>query len=307
MSEANRGFLYGCGAYFIWGFAPLYFKLLRPSTPIEILAHRIVWSAAFVALLLLVLRRWAWLRGLARRRTTLGLVALAGALIAGNWGTYVYAVNSNHVVEAALGYFVSPLVQVVLGVLVLRERMRRWQWIAVGVCAVAVVTLTVNYGRPPWISLALAGTFGCYALTKNRIGLPAAEGMFAESVALAVPAAVYLGWLIAAGNGTFGHVSGTHTTLVALSGALTALPLLLFAGAANRIPLSALGMLQYLTPIMQLGFGVLLFREPMPPARLAGFALVWVALAVFTWDSIRQRRGERRLAAGGDAAPAGTT
>lgn len=297
MSEANRGFLYGFGAYFIWGFAPLYFKLLRPATPMEILAHRIVWSAAFVTALLLVLRRWSWLRDVVRQRTTLARIGLAAALIAVNWGTYVYAVNSDRVVEAALGYFISPLVQVLLGVVVLRERMRRWQWAAVGVCAAAVLVLTVDYGHPPWISLVLAGSFGCYALTKNQIGLPAAEGMFVESAALALPAGVYLGWLVAVGDGTFGHVSGTHTTLMALSGALTALPLLCFAGAANRIPLSVLGMLQYLTPIFQLGFGVLLFHEPMPAPRLAGFGLVWVALLVFTWDSIRHHRAARRTLA----------
>jgi chloramphenicol-sensitive protein RarD len=195
---------------------------------------------------------------------------------------------------------------VLLGVLVLRERLRPAQWTAIGIGAAAVAVLTADYGRLPWIALTLALSFGAYGLVKKRLGLPAAEGLLVESAVLAVPAVAYLGYLIAAGRSTFGQVSTPHTVLLLMAGVITAVPLLCFAGAANRIPLSALGILQYVTPTLQLGFGVLIFGEPMPPARLAGFALVWAALAVFTWDAFRNARAMRRDAAARVAlAPAG--
>jgi chloramphenicol-sensitive protein RarD len=214
-------------------------------------------------------------------------------VISVNWGLYIYGVNSDHVVETSLGYFINPLVTVLLGVLVLRERLRPAQWVALGIGAVAVAVLTVDYGRLPWIALSLAASFGTYGLIKKSLALPAAEGLFVESAFLAAPAVAYLGWLAAQHRSTFGHVSAGHTALLVLAGAVTAIPLLLFAGAANRIPLSALGLLQYLTPVLQLGCGVLVYHEPMPPGRLAGFALVWTALVVFTWDGIRNARRAR--------------
>ncbi|SCL24468.1 chloramphenicol-sensitive protein RarD [Micromonospora nigra] len=290
MTPLRLGYLFGLGAYLLWGFFPLYFKLLRPASPPEILAHRIVWSLAFVALLLAALRNVGFLRALARRRSALAGIGAAATLIAVNWGTYIYGVNSDRVVETALGYFVNPLVVVLLGVVVLRERLRPAQWAALAVGGLAVVVLTVDYGRPPWLALTLAVSFGGYGLVKKRLGLPAAEGLFVESAVLALPALAYLGWLSAAGDATFGRVSAGHTALLVLAGAATAIPLLLFAGAANRLPLTALGMLQYVAPIIQLGCGVLIFHEPMPPARLAGFALVWLALIVFTVDALRHTR-----------------
>ncbi|TDC48078.1 EamA family transporter RarD, partial [Micromonospora sp. KC207] len=282
MTPLRLGYLYGIGAYLLWGFFPLYLRLLRPTGPLEILAHRIVWSVLFVALLLAALRNVGFLRTLARRPRALAGVAVAAALIAVNWGTYIYGVNSERVVETALGYFITPLVSVLLGVTVLRERLRRGQWVALGIGTAAVAVLAVDYGRLPWLALALAVSFAGYGLVKKRLGLPAAEGLFAESAVLALPALGYLGWLGATGGLTFGHVSAGHAALLVLAGAATAIPLLLFAGAANRLPLTALGMLQYLAPILQLGCGVLIFHEPMPPARLAGFALVWMALLAFT-------------------------
>jgi chloramphenicol-sensitive protein RarD len=292
VNPLRRGYLYGLLAYTMWGFFPLYFKLLEPAGPVEILAHRIVWSAAFVTVLLLATRRrWRFLRDLARRPRTLAGITAAALLISVNWGVYIYGVVTDHVVETSLGYFINPLVTVLLGVLVLRERLRPAQWAALGIGAAAVAVLTVDYGRPPWIALILAATFGLYGLTKKSLALPAAEGLFVESAVLAVPAAAYLGWLAAQGRSTFGHVSVAHTALLVLAGVVTAVPLLLFADAANRIPLTALGLLQYLTPTLQLACGVLVFHEPMPPGRLAGFALVWVALAVFTWDSVRTVAG----------------
>ncbi|MFD6680441.1 EamA family transporter RarD [Micromonospora parva] len=293
MTPLRLGYLYGLGAYLLWGFFPLYLKLLRPAGPLEILAHRIVWSVVFVALLLAALRNVGFLRALLRRPWAVAGIVAAAALIAVNWGTYIYGVNSDRVVETALGYFINPLVVVLLGVTVLRERLRPAQWVALGIGASAVAVLTVDYGRLPWLALTLAFSFAGYGLVKKRLGLPAAEGLFVESAVLALPALGYLGWLTAKADLTFGHVSAGHTALLVLAGAATAIPLLMFAGAANRLPLSGLGMIQYLAPILQLGCGVLIFHEPMPPARLAGFALVWLALIVFTADAVRTSRRTR--------------
>jgi chloramphenicol-sensitive protein RarD len=290
VTPVRLGYLYGLGAYLLWGFYPLYLRLLRPASPLEVLAHRIVWSVVFVALLLAAMRNVGFLRSLLRqRRALLGIVA-AAALIAVNWGTYIYGVDSERVVEVALGYFINPLVSVLLGVGVLRERLRPAQWLALVISGAAVAVLTVDYGRLPWLALILAVSFAAYGLVKKQLALPAAEGLFVESAVLALPALGYLGWLVDTGDVVFGTVSAGHTALLVLAGAATATPLLLFAGAANRLPLTALGMLQYLNPTLQLGCGVLIFHEPMPPVRLAGFVLVWSALLVFTADALRHAR-----------------
>jgi len=302
MSSSRRGYLYGIAAYLCWGLFPLYWKLLRPSTPVELLAHRIVWSFVFVVAVIAITRGWRRLATL-RRGRTVGLITLAAALIAVNWGTYIYGVNSDRVVETSLGYFINPLVTVLLGVLVLGERLRPAQWAAIGVGAAAVTVLTVDYGHVPVLALVLAVTFGLYGLIKKRLSVPAADGLLLESGVLALPALTYLLLLGAGQESTFGHVSAAHTALLVLTGVVTAIPLLLFAGAANRIPLSAIGLLQYLAPILQLGCGVLIFGEPMPPARLAGFALVWLALTVFTWDGIRYLRAAGRAAAADERNP----
>jgi chloramphenicol-sensitive protein RarD len=290
MAQARSGYLFGVGAYLCWGLFPLYWRLLRPSSPTEILAHRIFWSFLAVALIVTVARTWGRVRRLVVNPRRLGMISIVSLLIGVNWGTYIYGVNSDRVVETSLGYFITPLVSVLLGVVVLRERLSRAQIVAVSIGAVAVVVLTVDYGRAPYIALVLAATFGLYGLLKKRLGLPAVDGLLVESGVLALPALAFLGVLLANGESTFGHVSSTHTVLMVLTGAVTPGPLLLFAGAANRIPLSAIGLLQYLAPILQLGCGVLIFHEPMPPARLAGFGLVWLALAVFTADGLRRVR-----------------
>ena len=285
----RRGVLTGVAAYVSWGFFPLYFKLLAPAPAGEILAHRIVWSAVFMAVLLAVLRRYRILRELARDPRRLAGVGLSALLIGANWFIFIAGVATSHVVEVSLGYFITPLVSVLLGVAVLRERLRRAQWAAVGTGATAVLVLAAEYGRPPWLALLLAVTFGLYGLVKKRQGLPATDGLSVETALLLPPALGYVAFLMVTGDATVGHVSGGHTVLILLAGVLTALPLMSFADAANRIPLSTLGVLQYLTPSLHLGFGVLVFHEPMPPSRLAGFALVWLALAVFTWDGLRAR------------------
>jgi chloramphenicol-sensitive protein RarD len=290
VGAARRGYIFAFAAYGCWGFFPLYFKLLRPATPMEILAHRIVWSAVFMAVVLVFARRWRAVGGLLRgRRAVVGIFG-AAALIGLNWWLYIFGVNSDQVVETSLGYFINPLVTVALGVVALRERLRRLQIVAVVIAAVAVAALTVEYGRLPWLALLLALTFGLYGLLKKWLGLPAAEGLFVEALVLTVPSLGYLAWLISHDSLVFGTVSATHTVAVLLSGVITAIPLLLFASAANRIPLSALGVLQYVAPILQLACGVLILGEPMPASRLAGFALVWVALVVFTFDALRHAR-----------------
>ena len=290
----------GVGAYFLWGLFPLYWPLLEPAQPAEILAHRVVWSLVVVGVLLAVRRRFGRLRDLTRRPRALGGLAVAAVLIAVNWGTYIYGVNTGHVVEASLGYFINPLVTVLLGVVLLRERLRRAQWAAVGVASVAVAVLTLDYGRPPWIALILAFSFGFYGLVKKTVAAGAVEGLAVESAVLLLPALGYLLLLAQSGDGTFGTAGVGEALLLASSGVVTAVPLLLFAAAATRIPLTTLGLLQYLAPVLQFLFGVALYHEPMPPARLAGFALVWLALVVFSLDGLRERtrvRAERRAAA----------
>lgn len=301
MSYLRRGYLYALTAYVLWGVFPLYFKLLRPTTALEILAQRVVWSLLFIAIVLGAARRWRSLAALLRRPRTVGGIAVAATLLGVNWFVYIYGVNSDHIVETSLGYFINPMFTVLLGVLVMRERLRPAQWLALAISGLAVAVLTVDYGRLPWIALTLALSFGGYGLIKKRLGVPAGEGLFVESAVLVLPALGYLAVLGSRGDMTFGRLSVGHTVLLVVSGVLTAIPLLSFAEAANRIPLSALGMLQYLAPTLQLAVGVLIFHEPMPPVRLAGFALVWVALGVFTWDGVRAVR--RTRAAATDALP----
>jgi chloramphenicol-sensitive protein RarD len=302
MAEERKGYLYGFIAYALWGFFPIYFKLLQPASPFEILAQRILWSLAFVALLLTVLGGWRFLRRLRSDRRLVAGVSLAGLLIGVNWGTYIVGVTTERVVETALGYFITPLVLVVLGVTVQRERLNVRQWIAVGMGALAVAVLTIDYGHLPYIALLLAASFGSYGLVKKRLSLRPAEGLFLESGVLIVPALAYLTWLNLAGDAAFGHVSALHTVLMVLSGLATAVPLLAFAASANRVPMVGLGILQYVAPILQLALGVLLYHEPMPPARLAGFGLVWLALIIFTFDAIHTARTRRRPAAETSAA-----
>jgi chloramphenicol-sensitive protein RarD len=292
VNEVRRGTLLGFAAYLAWGVFPLYFPLLEPAGAIEILAHRVLWSLALVGVVLLVWMRS--LRTLPRDGRQLRLLVAAAVLIAINWGVYIWGVNSHHVVETSLGYFVNPLVSVGLGVVALGERLRRGQWAGVALAAIGVVVLTVDAGRPPWIALVLAASFGTYGLVKKIVGVPAVEGLVVET---AVLAPVALGYVII--GGLFGATTFTthgagHALLLVTAGVITAIPLLAFAGAASRVPLSRLGLMQYLTPTMQFLIGVLVRHEPLPPGRLAGFAIVWVALVLFTIDTATNRR--RQLA-----------
>jgi chloramphenicol-sensitive protein RarD len=288
--------LYGIACYLLWGLFPLYWPLLEPAGSIEILAHRIVWSLLVVATVLAVTRSWAWVRPLLADRATLARMALAAVLIAGNWAVYIWGVNNEHVVETSLGYFINPVVTVLIGVLVLHERLRPVQWAAIGLGTVAVVVLAVDYGRPPWIALTLAFSFATYGLLKKQVGVTvgAVQSLSVETAVLFVPALTFLVVLDARGDGQLGHSGLGHGLLLASAGIATAVPLLFFASAARRIPLSTLGLLQYLAPVLQFLTGVLLYDEPMPASRLVGFVLVWAALAVLTFDGLRQGHRTRR-------------
>jgi chloramphenicol-sensitive protein RarD len=288
VSQHRLGLLLGAAAYVMWGLFPLYWPLVDAASPLEILAHRIVWS---LLLLLVILRVRGRLSGLVRLpRRSLAYLGVAGVLIAVNWGTYIYGVTSEQVVETSLGYFIGPLVTVLVAVAFLGERLRPAQWAALSLAAVAVVVLTLDYARLPWIALTLAFSFAAYGLLKKKADVGAAESLTVETLVLIVPALGYLLLLDAAGTGTFGRLSTTHSLLLAGAGVVTVLPLLAFSGAATRIPLATLGLLQYLGPTLQFAIGVFLYGEPMPPTRLVGFVLVWVALALFTAEGLRHRR-----------------
>ncbi|MBL1081582.1 EamA family transporter RarD [Streptomyces actinomycinicus] len=293
--EHRTGLLNGVAAYGMWGLVPLYWPLLKPAGAVEILAHRMVWSLVFVAGTLLFVRRWGWAAELLRQPRRLGLVALAATVITVNWGVYIWAVNSGHVVEASLGYFVNPLVTIAMGVLLLKERLRSVQWAAVGTGFTAVVVLTIGYGRPPWISLCLALSFATYGLVKKKVALGGVESLAAETAIQFLPALGYLLWLTAHGDASFVNGSTGHAALLASTGIVTALPLVCFGAAAIRVPLSTLGLLQYLTPLLQFVLGVFYFHEAMPPERWAGFALVWLALVLLTGDALRFARRPRRI------------
>jgi chloramphenicol-sensitive protein RarD len=284
------GLLLGIGAYVTWGGMPLFFPLLQPAGAVEIVAHRIVWSLLFCLIVLAAMRQLGDFRAALRSPRVLGALATASVLIVVNWVVYVYAVLTDRVLDAALGYFINPVVTVMLGVLVLRERLRPVQWIAIGFGVAAVVVLSTGLGGLPWISLCLALSFGLYGLVKNRVGrtVPALPGLAVETAVAAPFALAYLVWL--GGSGTFtGHGAG-HSLLLMSTGVITALPLLMFSAAARRLPLSVIGMLQYLAPALQFLVGLLVFGEEMPAARWAGFFLVWMALVLLTADGIRQAR-----------------
>ncbi|MEJ7704924.1 MAG: EamA family transporter RarD [Geodermatophilaceae bacterium] len=290
MTDNRRGLWYGAAAYLMWGLFPLYWTLLEPSGALEILDHRIVWSLVFTAVLLGARRQWPALRAALRSGRAALILTAAAMLISINWATYIYGVNSGHVVETSLGYFINPLVSVALGVLVFRERLRPVQWAAVAIAVVAVAVLTVDYGRPPYIALTLAFTFAFYGLLKKVVRVGPVEGLAIESGVLTVPALAMLGYFAVQGDLTFGTVSPLHTVLLMLAGVVTAVPLLAFATGARMIPLSTMGLLQFIAPVMQFALGLLVFSEPMPAGRLVGFALVWLALTLFTIDLLRRRR-----------------
>ena len=291
-SSTRTGLLAAVGAYGLWGVLPVFFLLLVPAGAFEIVGWRILFSLVVCAVVITAARRWGRVVAIVRRpRILLGL-GLAGHLILVNWTVYVYGTLSGHVVETALGYFINPIVTVLLGVVLLRERLRPLQWTAVGLSAVAVAVIAVGYGQLPWVSLALAGSFGLYGLVKKRVsgGADALSGLALETAWL-VPAATTMLVITGAGAGlTIGTVSLGHTLLLVSTGVVTAGPLLLFGLAAGRLPLSVIGLTQYLAPLLQFAFGVFVMHEAMPPERWAGFAIVWAALVLLTIDMLRASR-----------------
>lgn len=286
--RARAGLFYGVGAYLLWGLSPLYWPLIEDTAATEVVAHRIIWSLVFVSIVLAVRRQWAFVRELRHQPRAVAALAAAGAAVAANWIMYIWAVNHDHLVESSLGYFMNPLIVVVLGVVVLHERMRRLQWVAVGIATLAVVVLTIDYGRPPWIALVLASSFSLYGLLKKQATIAPFESLGVETAALLVPALGYLAVVSVDGTGSVGRASvGQHALLVG-AGVFTAIPLVLFGAAAQRIPLVTLGLLQYLNPTMQFAIGVFLRHEPFPASRLIGFVLVWIALLIFVVDGLRR-------------------
>ena len=300
--ERALGGVYAFAAYFLWGLLPLYFVALAPTGPWEVVAWRILLSLVFCALLLTVTRSWGRLVAILRKRRLVLWTIVAGALIYVNWQVYLIGALTGHVIETSLGYFINPIVTVLLGVLVLRETMRAAQWIAIGIAVIAVFVVIVGYGSFPWIALTLAFTFGLYGLVKKQIGpsVDAVSGLTLESLWL-VPVAVVQLIVVGMTTGlTLGHVSGWHTTLLLLAGVATATPLLFFAAGARRVPLIVMGMLQFVAPIMQFVIGAWILGEPMPLERWIGFGLVWVALIVLTVDSVRHAGRGRGASGGGE-------
>lgn len=279
----------GVAAYTLWGFFPAFFPLLEPTGAVEILAHRIVWSFVVMALVVTVLRGWRRVRAI--DRLSWARICGAALFVSTNWGVYVYAVNSERVTEAALGYTINPLVSVLLGVLIFRERLNRPQWFAVALAVVAVGVLTAGYGHFPYLSVILALSFGLYGVFKKKLQVDPVTGMFGE-VAVTTPLALaFLLWLGATGVGTFTAYGAGHAVLLAASGLVTVVPLLLFAVAAQRIPLAMVGMLQYIVPVLQMAWGLVVVGERLDAVQWAGFALIWAAVIAFTLAAGPPRRG----------------
>lgn len=295
-TRSRSGFFFAVGAYGMWGFLPAYFIALQPAGPVEIVALRILFALVFCALLLTVTRSWSALAAIVRKPRTVLLMGLAGALIFVNWQTFLIGALTGHVVETALGYFINPVVTVLLGVLVLHERLRPLQWIAMAISFVAVIVLAFGYGQVPWIALILAFSFGLYGLIKNRVGdrVDAISGLTLETTWL-IPVAVVQLIVVGATTGlVIGTAGPLNTVALIASGAITAIPLLFFAAAASRLPLTVLGFIQYIAPLLQFIYGVAFLHEPMPPERWFGFSLVWVALVVLSVDGVLANRRGRR-------------
>ncbi len=286
----KKGVLYAIAAYFIWGFLPFYWKALQSIGTWELVAHRIVWSLIFVVVILAFKRQWRWLIPALKDKRVLLTFFITGCLLGINWAIYIWAVNAGFIVDASLGYFINPLVSVMLGVIFFKERLRLWQGVAVAIALAGVLYLTVSYGSLPWIALGLAFTFGTYGLLKKSTQMDPLNGQFLEMTVLFLPSLIYVLFLESQGVGAGQHASLFTLLLLACSGALTAVPLILFSTAAQKIPLSMIGLMFYITPTMQFLIGVLVFNEPFTQARMIGFSLVWTALLIYSVEGIIVRR-----------------
>ncbi len=289
----RRGIGYGLAAYGLWGVVPLFWPLVARAGSLELLAHRVVWSLVISVVLALVVLPRDWLRRYTTRRTML-MLGLAAGFVSVNWGVYIWAVNHAHVVETSLGYYINPILSILVGVVVLGERMATLQWVSVALAGLAVVVLTVDYGRLPWVSLVLATSFATYGVMKKQVNGGAVETLTIESALLTPIALGYLVYLQTQGGTTFGTLGWAHSLLLVATGVVTAVPLLFFAAATTRLPLSTLGLLQYLAPTLQFLLGILYFGEQMSTGRWVGFALVWLALMIMTADGLRRASRSRR-------------
>jgi chloramphenicol-sensitive protein RarD len=291
---SRAGLMYGFAAFGMWGLLPLYWRELESTGASELLAHRMVWSLPTALAILLLARNWSWIRPLLRQPKRLAMLALTATLIAVNWGLFIWAVGNDRTIEASLGYFINPLLTIAMGVLLLRERLRRAQWAAVTIGGLAVLVMSVAYGQVPWLSLTISFSFAFYGLLKKQTGLDGVEGFTADATLQFLPALGFLVLLASRGEGSFTAEGPGHVLLLLVSGPVTALPLILFGAAAVRVPLSTLGLMQYLAPTSMFLLGLFAFGEDMPPERWAGFLLVWAALILLTWDALRQARRRSR-------------
>jgi len=288
----NKGTWHAIGAYVLWGFFPVYFKWLREIPALQVIGHRIIWSCFMLCAILLLTRQWATFRAQTRSRRVILIYLIAAFLIGINWLVFVWAVNANFIVEVSLGYFLSPIVNVVMGVIFLRERLRLWQWLSIGLVAAGVLYLTLAYGRFPWIALTLALSFGVYGLVKKTAPLRSLNGLALETAILFVPALLYLLYCNEIGLGSFVHGGVLVAVLLVGSGVATAIPLLLFASASQRIPLWQLGILQYIAPTLQFILGTVVYKEPFTYAQLGGFGLIWAALIIFALEGFITGRAQ---------------
>jgi len=296
----NRGVWYGIAAYGMWGLFPLYWKALQHVPALEILSHRMTWSLLFVLVLLLVRRRWDWLKTAVHTPRTILLFIASALLLSTNWFVYIWGVNAGHIVETSLGYFINPLVSVLMGVFFLGETLRRVQWVAIALAAAGVIYLTVQYGALPWIALTLATSFALYGLIRKTAPLGSLEGLSLETALMFFPALGYLLYLEWTGTAAFGHVDPLTSLLLGFAGVATAVPLLLFAAGARRIKLATIGILQYIAPTLQFLIGVLVYQEPFTMDRVVGFSLIWLALLIYSGENIWFNRRQPRLQAVGD-------
>lgn len=295
--NSRNGMLAALGAYTIWGLLPVYWKAIQHVPPLQILAHRMVWSLVFALLLLALTGRWQWLQRLRQRPALVVPFVVSAILLSVNWFVYIWSVNSGHIVDASLGYFINPLVSVLLGMVFLRERLRPGQWVAIALAVVGVAYLTWNFGQLPWIALTLAFTFGIYGLIRKTAPLGSLEGFSVEAAVMFLPALLFLLYQEAHGTAAFGHDGLATTLLLALAGVATAVPLLLFAYGAQRVPLTTLGILQYVAPTLQFLLGVFLYHESFTAARLVGFSMIWTSLALYWAEGALRRRRQQAVVA----------
>lgn len=289
MKKEKAGLLFGVSAYTLWGLFPLYWPLLKPANPLEIVSHRAVWTVVFCVIILGITKSLKSTLATFKRKHVAIKLFSTSVLISINWLVYIWATNNGHVVEASLGYYINPVIIIAMGVILLHEKMRKMQWISIAIASTGVLILTIDYGRLPWIAIALALSWGSYGFIKKSLGLGALEGLAIETMISSVPYLGYLIYLGSQGTGQFGN-GVVITTLIISAGAVTAIPLLLFNGATTRLPFTIIGLLQYITPTLQFAIGVWVLHEDMPAARWIGFVIIWIALVVLATDLFRSNR-----------------